>query len=267
MLIPLWHVLMFSLSDATTVYGGGLFLLPKDFSLGAYRIILRDPMIGTAYKNTIWVVVVGTAVNLTLSFLLAYPLCKKDLKGRSIIQYGIFFTMLFSGGMIPTYLVVNQLGLINSHWSLILPGAVSTYNVFVLRNFISTTIPESLPESARIDGASEVRILIQIIVPLSKPVLAVLGLWYGVGHWNAWFACIIYINKFSMYTLQPVLRQILITLNPAGFFAYDPELAIGQMQDVVKMGIIMVATIPILCIYPFLQKYFVKGVMLGAVKG
>jgi putative aldouronate transport system permease protein len=266
MLIPVWHVFMFSLSNPNSVFGGGLFFLPRDFSFAAYRVVLRDPLIGGAYLNTIFVVIAGTIVNLLFSFLISYPLNKKDLKGRSVIQYLIFFTMLFSGGMIPKFLVVKSVGLLDSLWALIIPGAVSTYNVFVLRNFIST-IPESLSESARIDGAGEFYILWRIIVPLSKPALAVLGLMYGVGHWNSWFDCIIYINTTAKYTLQPILRQILFAMGSLQFFAYDPDLAAGAMPEVVKMAVIMVATVPILCVYPFLQKYFIKGIMLGSVKG
>ena len=267
MIAPVWHVLMYSFSDSWAVNSTGFFIWPRDFSLRAYTVVMRNSAIYTAYKNTIYVVIMATSLNLVMTLLFAYPLCKKDLDGRRIIQFGIFFTMLFSGGLIPTYLVVNKLGLTNTHWSLIIPSAISTYNVFVLRNFIATSIPDSLLESARIDGASETRILFQIVVPLSKPVLAVLGLWYGVGHWNSWFACIIYITKFNLYTLQPVLRQILTTMSPNAVFNHDPMLDSYQLAEVVKMAMIVVATVPILCVYPFLQKYFVKGVVLGAVKG
>jgi len=266
MVMPVWHVIMLSLSDANSIFHGGIFFWPRNLSFAAYRVVLRDALIGQSYINTVFVVIAGTAVNLLFSFLIAYPLSKKDLRGRTLIQYMIFFTMLFSGGMIPRFLIVRSVGLLDSLWALIIPTAVSTYNVFILRNFISN-IPVSLSESARIDGANETYILWRIIVPLSKPVMAVLGLMYGVGHWNSWFECIIYINTTARYTLQPILRQILFTMSTIHFFAHDPELTNAGMPEVVKMAVIVVATVPILCVYPFLQKYFIKGIMLGSVKG
>ncbi len=266
MLIPVWHVLMYSLSDPTGTFNGFIALPRGGFSLGAYRIVLRGTQIRTAYKNTVFVVLVATFINIVMSFLAAYPLSKKYLKGRSLINYFIFFTMLFSGGLIPTYMIVLQLGLINSLWSLIIPSAVSAYNIFVLRNFIQT-IPEALSEAAKIDGANEAYVLFKIILPLSKPVIAVLALFYGVGHWNSWFNCVIYINDFSKYTLQPIVRQLLFTMSALDFYQHDPDLATAAMPEVVKMATVAVATIPILMVYPFLQKYFIKGVMVGAVKG
>lgn len=266
MLLPMWHVAMYSLSHSSKAVGGGLYFLPRGFSLMAYRVVLRDALIGRAYLNTIFVTVVGTALNLLMTFLAAYPLTQQDLRGRKLIQYMIFFTMLFSGGMIPMYLLVKELGMIDSLWALIIPGAISTYNVFVMRNFIQS-LPESLSESARIDGANEFTILWRIIVPLSKPAMAVLGLMYGVAHWNSWFNCIIYISTTDKYTLQPVLRQILFSLGATNYFGYDPQVTETAMPAIVSMSVVIVATLPILCVYPFLQKYFIKGVMLGAVKG
>jgi putative aldouronate transport system permease protein len=201
-----------------------------------------------------------------MTFLASYPLTRQDLKGRKIIQYMIFFTMLFNGGVIPTFLVVRALGMVDSLWALIIPGAVSAYNIFVLRNFIQG-IPESLMEAARIEGAGEFYILMRIIVPLSTPVIAVLGLLYGVGHWNSWFSCIIYINSTQHYVLQALLRQILFSMGSNNYFGYDPDLAAASMPVIVQMCVVVIATAPILCLYPFLQGYFVKGVTLGAVKG
>ena len=268
MLYPVWHVLLYSLSDASRTAAGGVFLFPRGFSIEAYKIVLRTPSILTAYKNTIIVVLGATALNLLFSFLMAYPLTKKDLRGRKGITVFMFFTMIFSGGTIPTYLVVKGTHLLNSLWSLIIPGAAGAYYIFILRNFLST-IPGSLPESAKIDGASEFTILMRIIVPLSKPVMAVLALMYGVGHWNSWFNCIIYINEMEKYTLQPILREILFTMSTAQFFENDPSLMMGKsnMPEVTKMATVMVSTIPIVMIYPFLQKYIVHGVMIGAIKG
>ena len=266
MLLPVWHVAMYSMSSPMSGYAGGIFLWPRNFSLKAYNVVLRNPLIGKAYLNTLFVVSIGTTINLFLTFLISYPLNKKDLRGRTVIQYFIFFTMLFSGGLIPIYLVVYWLGLTNTLWSLIIPGALSPYYIFVLRNFINT-IPESLPESARIDGAGELLILFGIIIPLSTPVIAVLGLIFGVGHWNAWFNCIIYISSTAKYTLSPILRQVIFISQSQQFFTHDADMVVGNMQDIVKMATIMVATVPVLCVYPFLQKYFIKGIMLGSIKG
>ena len=266
MLLPVWHVFMFSFSDASKAIGGGLYLLPRGLSVTGYRVVLKDALIGKAYLNTIFVTGVGTLVNLTMTFLAAYPLTRKDLRGRRFIQYMIFFTMLFNGGIIPTYLVVRGVGLIDSLWALIIPSAVSTYNIFVMRNFIES-ISENLFEAARIDGAGEFFILVRIVVPLSKAAMAVLGLMYAVGHWNSWFNCIIYINDTQKYTLSPILRQILFTMGSNNYYGYDPDLQAASMPVIVQMCVVVVATVPILCVYPFLQKYFIKGVMLGAVKG
>ncbi len=264
MIFPIWHVFMFSLSHPNKVFGGGVFFYPREFSTLAYITVLRDPLILSAYKNTIFVVLTATFINIVLSFLMAYPLSKKDFRGKTFLSFYIFFTMLFSGGLIPFYLVVRSIGLLNSLWSLVIPSGVSAYFIFVLRNFIKT-IPDSLAESAKIDGANEFIILFRIIIPLSKPAMAVLALMYGVGHWNSWFNCIIFINNTSKYTLQPILRIILMDV--LNSFNYHPDLIIGQMPEVIKMTTVMVATIPILMVYPFLQKYFIKGMMIGSVKG
>ena len=266
MLLPVWHVLMHSLSRSDLSLTGGLFLWPRGFSLHAYKVVLRDALIGGAYVNTVIVTVLGTLLNLTMTFLAAYPLSNRNLRWRRPIQYMIFFTMLFNGGIIPTYLLVRSLGLLDSLLSLVIPVSVSAYNIFVMRNFIET-LPDSLAESARIDGASEWTILFRIIVPLSKPAMAVLGLMYAVGHWNSWFNCIIYIKSTARYTLQPIIRQILFTLGSSNFYGYDPDMGAAAMPKLVTMAVVVVATLPIIMVYPFLQRFFIKGVMLGAVKG
>ena len=265
MLAPMWHVAMLSLSDATKAFGGGFYLVPKGFSLNSYKTVLSNPNIISAYANTVFVVVVGTMINVVMTYLAAYPLSIKGLRGKKFINYFIYLTMLFSGGLIPFYMVVRGLGMIDSLWSLIIPTACGGYYVFVLRNFINT-IPASLFESARIDGASELTILTKITIPLSLPSLAVISLMYGVGNWNSWFNCIIFINDYSKYTLQPILRQILFKVQIQDFFNQTAGVSVGQTPEVVKMATVMAATIPILVIYPFFQKYFVKGMMLGAVR-
>lgn len=265
MLAPMWHVAMWSLSDPTKAFGGSFYLLPMGFTLSAYRTVLRNSSIHSAYLNTAFVVAIGTLLNIAMTYLAAYPLSYKGLRGKKFFNYYIYMTMLFSGGLIPFYMVVKNIGLIDSLWSLIIPTACGAYYVFILRNFIKT-IPDSLFESARIDGANEFYILTKIVLPLSLPALAVLALMYGVGNWNSWFSCIIFINDNSKYTLQPVLRQILFQMKAQDFFNQDARISVGQTPEVVKMASVLVATVPILFIYPFFQKYFVKGIMLGAVK-
>ena len=191
MIIPVWHVAMYSLSNAKSVYGGGLFISPRNFSINAYRIVLNSSLVKASFANTVFVVVIATMLNLIMTLLASYPLSKKHLRGRRFISYYIYFTMLFAGGLIPSYLVVKSLGLTNSLWALIIPVACGGYYVFVLRNFINT-LPESLTESAKIDGAGEFRIMFSIVVPLCIPALAVIALMNAVGHWNSWFSCIIY---------------------------------------------------------------------------
>lgn len=268
MLFPVWHVLMYSLSDARQAMGVNVFFWPQGFSLTAYEIVFRNPMIWSAYGNTVFVVVIATAINLLLTFVMAYALAKDGLRGKTFLTFFIFFTMIFSGGLIPSYLVVKSLGLINTLFALILPTAVNAFYIFIVRTFIKA-IPVALSESARIDGANEVIILFRIILPLSIPAMAVIGLMYGVGHWNNWILALYYINDLDKMTLQPILRQILFVMSSVEFYQHDPDMALGhaQMSEIVKMASVIVATLPIVMIYPFLQKYFVKGIMIGAVKG
>ena len=267
MLYPVFNVFMYSISSEVFLSGSSLFYLPKEVSLEGYRIVLGDPTVFRAYRNTGVVVVLGTSLNIVMSLLMAYPLSKSDLRGRTFLTFFVFLTLLFQGGLIPTYLVVRAVGLLNTLGSLILPVAVNAFYIFILRNFLRT-IPASLPESAKMDGASELTILFQIIVPLSKPAIAVLAIMYGVFHWNSWFTAVIYINDANKLTLQPILRDILFR-SVFDHFNYDPKLDHGasNMAQVVKMATVAVATVPIMLVYPFLQKYFIKGIMIGALKG
>ncbi|MDO3412483.1 carbohydrate ABC transporter permease [Saccharibacillus sp. CPCC 101409] len=266
-LYPLWHVLNASLSDSGRLMGhSGLLLLPQGFNLDAYKLVLGNPAILSGYRNTIVIVVAGTALNLAFTILGAYTLSRKSFMLRNPIMLAIVFTMFFNGGIIPTYLLINNtLHMGNSLLALIVPGLISSYNLIIMRTSFQE-ISESLLESARIDGAGEIRILLQIVIPLSMPVIAVMILFYGVGHWNSWFGAILYIRDRDLFPLQLVLREILIQNSTdsmmAGAAMGDRE-AIGES---VKYATVMVATLPILFIYPFLQKYFVKGVMIGAIK-
>lgn len=266
-LYPLWHVLNASLSDSNRLMAhSGLLLLPDGFNLDSYKLVLSNPSILSGYRNTLVIVVLGTALNLLFTILGAYTLSRKSFMLRNPIMLAIVFTMFFNGGIIPTYLLINNtLHLGDNLLALIVPGLVSSYNLIIMRTAFQG-ISESLLESARIDGAGELRILWRIVVPLSMPVIAVMILFYGVGHWNSWFSAILYIRDRDLYPLQLVLREILIqnsTDSMTTSAAMGDKEAIGES---VKYATVMVATLPILFIYPFLQKYFVKGVMIGAIK-
>jgi putative aldouronate transport system permease protein len=264
---PLLYVVFASFSDGNLLMGhSGVLLKPLGFSLDAYQKVIENPDIVTGYMNTFFVVVVGVALNIFMSSLGAYVLSRKGVYIKDILTKLIVFTMFFSGGIVPLYLTVKDVGLLDSRWALIIPGIISTYNMIIMRTSFQG-IPDSLEESAKIDGANDFIILFRIILPLSKPVLAVMVLYYGVAHWNSWFSAMVYIRTRSLYPLQIILREILITNaveSMTGGSASDNSATISES---IKYATIMVATIPILLVYPFLQKFFVKGVMVGALKG
>ena len=239
---------------------------PLDFNLVSFRAVFRNPNIWNGYRNTIFIVVAGVAVNMLLTLLGGYLLSRRNWMFQRILALSVIFTMYFSGGLIPFYLTVRDLQLDNTLWSLIIPTAISTYNMIIMRTAFAA-IPDSLEESAKLDGASHFVILTKIMVPLVVPTIAVLVLYYGVGHWNAWFNAMIFLRDRSKYPLQLILREILIqnSLNDMtlGAGMDDKEM----IAETIKYAVIVVSTVPILCLYPFLQKYFVKGVMIGAVKG
>ena len=265
-LIPVLNIVFASLSDPIEVMKhSGIFWHPMHFSTISYGMVMRNRNILTGYANTIFVVVVGTSINVVLSLIGAYCLSRKGVMLNKFFTMAIVFTMYFQGGTIPTYLIVQNLHLTGSRWSLILPGAISTFNMIVMRTAMAA-VPDSLPESAKIDGAGHVTILFQIMAPLTKATIAVITLYYAVAHWNSWFPAMIYLHKQSMYPLQLVLRQILIE-DDTDIMTSGVEDALAMASDTVKYATIVVATAPILAVYPFLQKYFVKGVMIGAVKG
>lgn len=267
-LYPFWHVLMYALSDPKLSMGGGIFLLPRGFSFKSFQILLDSKGIYTAYWNSIVRLFLGTFVNLLFTMMLAYPLSLRRFMGRNAITLMIFFTMLFSGGMIPTFLLVKQLGLLDSIWALIIPGAISAWNLLIMKNYFQS-IPAELEESASIDGASPSRVLFTIILPVSMPVIAAIALFYGVAHWNNYFDAILYINTQSNQVLQVFLRTMLNgsslqQVQGADNFATH----IGMVtEESVKMATVIASVLPMLLIYPFLQKYYVKGVLIGSVKG
>ena len=267
-LYPFYYVVTCSLSDSNQlVLERGLMLLPKGFSLDAYMAVFKNPNIWTGYRSTLFIVIVGTTMSVIATAFGAFLLTRKNFAIKSFIAYMMLFTMYFSGGMIPTYLLVNNiLGFHDSLWALIIPNIISTYNLIIMRSNFSQ-IPESIEESATIDGANDFIVLFRIILPLSLPIIAVMFLYYGVAYWNSWFTAMLYIRTKSKFPLQLILREILL-INQTGEMtdagATGDAYAIGES---IKYATTIVATLPILCVYPFIQKYFVKGVMIGAVKG
>lgn len=264
---PFWYVIMASLSNSSQLIGArGWMLIPKGFSVEAYKAVLKNPNIISGYRTTIFVVVVGTTINILMTSIGAFVLTRKKFAIKKFMERMMIFTMYFSGGMIPSYLLVYKfLGLGDSVWALILPTAISTYNLLIMRTSFDS-IPYSLEESAKIDGANDFVVFLRIVMPLSKAILAVMVLFYGVAHWNAWFNAMLYIRTRDHYPLQLILREILL-INSMDSMIGDVSGADKYMiGESIKYATIVVATLPILFIYPFIQKYFVKGVMIGAVK-
>lgn len=264
MIYPFWYQISLSLSDAVKARQGGAFLIPRGFSLESYKTVLSSSAMGYGFVNTLKVTLIGTLLSLLVTSTTAYPLSRKDLPMHRFFTWMVVFTFIFSGGMIPTFLVVRELGLINSYWALILPSLVASYNVLIMRNFFSN-IPKEVEESAYIDGAGDIRIFFSLILPLSGPVLATVGLWLAVGYWNNYFNALLYISRRDMRVLQQILMEIINSSRADDVL--NVENAAGITPETVKAASIMVISIPILLVYPFVQKFFVKGVMMGAVKG
>jgi putative aldouronate transport system permease protein len=265
---PLILVISASFSNPLQVIDGHVWLLPKGWTLEPYQRVFENPSIWTGYANTIFYAVAGTAINIAMTILAAYPLSRRDLPGRNIIMFLITFTMFFSGGLIPTYLLVKDLGMVNTIWALLIPGAIATYNLIVMRSFFLTSIPFELQESAWMDGCSNWKLLLRIVLPLSKPIIAVMLLFYGVGHWNAYFNAMIYLRDRELFPLQLIIREILI-LNQSEDMGLE---GVGMservlMAESIKYSVIIVSSLPVLMIYPFIQRYFVKGLLIGSIKG
>lgn len=261
-LYPFWWIIMMSFSSGDLVTGYQLMLVPKGFTLDNLKYILSTADFFHIYANTAFVVIVGTGISLILTLLLSYGL-SQQIPGRKAIRMMVLFTMLFHGGMIPTYIVVRNTGLLNSLWALIIPVAISPFNTFLLINALKT-IPPSLSESAQLDGAGELTILFRVILPLAVPTLATLLLFYAVGYWNTYLSALIYLPRRENWVLQVLLRQILVQSSGEGVGSAD-DIA-SQMGTTLKMATVLTAVVPIMVIYPFLQKYFIKGVMVGAIK-
>lgn len=266
-LYPFLYILSVSISDSSAVYRGEVFLWPVGFSLAGYKQVFQQKGLWTAYGNTIFYTVAGTVCNLIATCIAAYPLSRRTMVGRKFFNFIIVFTMYFSGGLIPSYLLITHLGFYNSRWVMIIPALLSTYNVMVCRSAFAG-IPDEIVESAQIDGANDWQIFYTIAIRLITPTLAVLTLYYAIAHWNNFFTPMLYLSKEALMPMQILLRRVLIQasteLAGGDTQAFENQ-AVATLQ--IRYVTIVVATLPILCIYPFLQKYFVKGVMLGAVKG
>lgn len=267
-LLPMWHVAMASVSDPITVLKtDGVILWPKGFNIEGYKLVFENANILIGYMNTLLYVVVATVLGLLLTVLAGYVLSRKNFLWKNVLMFIFSFTMLFNGGIIPFYLVVNKIGMYDSRWALIVPGCFSVFNMIMMRTAMQS-VPESLEESARLDGAGHLTILFKIILPLCKSTLAVLTLYYAVAHWNAWFNASIFLRDRNKFPLQLFLREILIqNSDTQAQSAMELAYAADLYRELVQYCTIMVATVPILVIYPFVQKYFKSGVMVGAVKG
>ncbi len=268
-LYPLIYIVSSSFSSTSAVVSGKVWFLPVEPSLMGYNAIFKHPHIWIGYKNSLIYMVLGTSINIIMTILAAYPLSRKEFVGKNAIMALFVFTMLFNGGLIPTYLLVNNLGLTNTIWAMVIPNAMAVWYVIIARTYFQTTIPDELYEAAVIDGCRDIKFIVSIVVPLSAPIIAVLSLFYAVGHWNSYFAALIYIKSEKLYPLQIILRNILIQNEIDPNMLVDVRTLLRQqgMKDLLKYSLIVVASLPVLIIYPFVQKYFVKGIMVGALKG
>lgn len=268
-LYPIIFVIAASFSSGDAVSAGKVFLWPVDFCLDGYRTVFNNSSVLTGFKNSFIYMVVGTTINVVLTMCAAYALTRTELPGINKIMFLFTFTMFFNGGMIPNYILVKNLHIMNTMWALVLPGAINAYNLIIARTFIRTNIPKELYEAAEMDGCSDITFFAKIVLPLSGAIVAVLVLFYGVAHWNTYFNAMLYLNDVDKYTLPIILKQILISSQIDPSTVSDPELQmqIARMANVIKYALIVVTMIPIVFIYPFIQKYFVKGVMIGSIKG
>ncbi|KUP32001.1 carbohydrate ABC transporter permease [Bacillus halotolerans] len=264
-ILPFLYIIAGSFATEAELAQRSFFIFPKTFTLDAYRYVFSTPTFIRSMGVSIFITVAGTAVQLFFTFTMAYPLAKRHVKGRNLLLNLVIFSMLFSGGMIPTYLVVKSLGLLDSYWALILPMAINPFNLIIIKNFFQQ-LPRELEESAKIDGCSEIGVFWRIALPLSKPVIATFALFYAVGIWNDFFHALLYINDSAKWPLQMVLRQVTILSDLTATNGETMQNTIPPEQGI-KLAVIVIATIPILAVYPFLQKHFAKGMLIGSVKG
>lgn len=267
-LVPLIFVVAASFSSPEALLSAKVFLWPSDFTLRGYKMVIEHEMLPTGFRNTFLYAILGTVINVVMTILAAYPLSRKDLKIRNPVMLLFAFTMLFNGGMIPTYLLVKELGMLDTIWAMVIPNALSVWNLIITRTYIQTTIPGEILESANIDGCDDITFLVKMVIPLSVPIIAVNVLLYAVGHWNSYFNAMMYLNDNKLYPLQLVLRDVLIQDDTSGM-SVDAGKMLEKQQTryLLQYTTIVVGTVPVMVLYPFIQKYFVTGMMVGAVKG
>jgi putative aldouronate transport system permease protein len=271
-LYPFLWVLSCSLSNPDAVLKGTVFLWPKQMELTTYRVVASFGRLWIGYANTIYYTVLGTAINVAMTLIVGYALSRTWVRGRGAVSGMIIFTMLFGGGMIPTYLVIKMLGMINTRWAMLIPGAISAWNLILTRTYLTANVPDELVEAASIDGANDLRTFWSVVLPVSGPIIAVITLFYAVGHWNDLFTPLLYLNDPKLYPLTIVLRDVTMGgLMRGGFSDIGAAFMSAKMKSAYSMNLkyaaIIVASAPIMCLYPFLQRYFIKGVMVGALKG
>ena len=270
-LYPLIYVVSASFTSPAALVAGKMYLWPVNPTVSSYKAVLRESRLWIGYKNTIFYTLLGVSINIVMTVLGAYPLSRRDLVGRKVIMTLITFTMFFSGGMIPNYMLVKNLGLIDNRLAMIIPFAFSCYNMIIVRTYFNTNVPSELLEAAQIDGSNDLHFFFKIALPLAKPVIAVMVLFHGVGHWNGYMRALLYLNSSSKYTLQLVLRDILLLSNMSTeMMAQIEDSALEEMANamqLIKYAVIVLGSLPVMILYPFVQKYFVKGMMIGSVKG
>ncbi len=268
-LYPLVYVVSASFSSSSAVLSGRVWLWPVEPTLDGYKAVFKNGMVVRGFMNTLFYTVAGTGINLLFTVLAAYPLSRRDFRGRSMFMLLFVFTMMFNGGLIPTYLLVKNLGMIDTVWSMLIPSALSVWNVIIMRTYFQTTIPGELLEASQLDGCTDFRFLLRIVLPLSGPILAVIALFYAVGHWNQYFNAMIFLKRADLYPLQLILRDILVQNEINIDMLGDAKTAAARqgLRELLKYSLIVVTSVPLLVVYPFVQKFFVKGVMIGSLKG
>jgi putative aldouronate transport system permease protein len=266
-LYPLIYILSSSFSSPAAVTSGRVWLWPVDLSINGYEKLFHTPKIMTGYANSLFYTAAGTLISVVLTIMISYPLSRKTFFGRNVLMMMITFTLLFSGGLIPTYMVVREMGLIDTRWAVLIPNAIWVWQVIIARSFFQTSIPDELIDSSEMDGCSDFRFIRSVVVPLSKPIIAVLVLMYAVGQWNAYFDALIYLKSANLFPLQLILRSIIIENNSSGVMDAMKLVERQQLTELLKYSLIVIATLPVLIIYPFVQRYFVQGMLVGSVKG
>lgn len=265
---PMIVVLSSSFSAPGLVQGGQIWLYPKGFNMRGYEAVFRNSMVAKGYLNSLIYTFLGTAINVIVTVMAAYPLSRRDFTPRRVIMLVFSFTMFFNGGIIPSYIIVSKLKIMNTRWALLLPGAMSVYNMILARTYFTSALPNEMLEAAQLDGCSDVKYIMKVVLPLSKPILAVITLYYAVGHWNAYFNAFMYLSNTELFPLQLVLRSILI-MNQVDSSTVSLEVLYEReaLKNLLKYSLIVVASVPVLMMYPFVQKFFIRGVMIGSIKG